>query len=136
MTNVKFANGKIIKAIPFGGTALFQGMERNTLEFKIDEDAITYEELLSLYKNSCALSEIEIVETQDDQITAQSVHLNYSIPMELALSDYNEDKRLWRMKIAQKSSLELAQEKQAIDIDDMQLGLIELATLIGGDSNG
>lgn len=136
MTNIKFANGKSIEAIPFGGKSLFQGVERNTLEFKIAEETITYDELLTLYKDASALSEIEVVETQDDQIIARSVHLNYNIPMELALSDYNEDKRIWRMKIAQKSLLELEQEKQAVDINDTQLALIELANLIGGDNNG
>lgn len=136
MTKVEFANGKVFEAIPFGGKALFQGVERNTLEFKIAEDAITYDELLALYKDTAALSEIEVVESQEGNIVAQSVHLNYSIPMELALSDYNEDKRIWRMKIAQKSLLELEQEKQAVDINDTQLALIELANLIGGDNNG
>lgn len=133
MTTIKFANGKTIEAVPFGGRTLFQGIERNTLEFKIDEDKITYDELLALYKDTLSLSQIEVIETQDDNVTAQSVHLNYTVPMELALSDYNEDKRLWRMKVAQKSSLELEQEKQANDINDAQMALIELATLIGGD---
>ena len=136
MTNVKFANGKCIEATPFGGKILFQGVERNTLEFKIAEDAIAYDELLALYKDTAALSEIEVVENQEGKIVAQSVHLNYSIPMELALSDYKEDKRIWRMKVAQKSALELEQEKQAVDINDTQLALIELSNLIGGDNNG
>ena len=52
------------------------------------------------------------------------------------MSDYNEDKRIWRMKVAQKSALELEQEKQAVDINDTQLALIELSNLIGGDNNG
>lgn len=41
------------------------------------------------------------------------------------------------MKLAQKSALEIEQEKQAQDMDDVNAALCELAALIdGGESNG
>ena len=40
------------------------------------------------------------------------------------------------MKLAQKSTLEIEQEKQAADINDTQMALIELAGMIGGEDNG
>ena len=109
---VTFANEKSIETIAvIGGTTQFQN----------------FEELRAIYTDSKALSEIEV----NDGNGGQSLQLDFTLPMELSLKDIDGE-QLWCMKLAQRSALEIAQEKQAASINDTQLALIELAGMIGG----
>lgn len=145
MSKVKFKNGiELITIAVYGSTMTFQNANRDTLEFRIAEDKTNFEQLKALYTDSEALSEIEITEIvkyideegNEVEKEEKSYHLHYTISVELGLKQIN-GAPLWCMKVAQKSELELAQAKQAADINDTQLALIELAELIsGGDING
>lgn len=142
---VKFANGKQVETIAVIGSKMtFQNANRDTLEIRIAAENATFGELKELYTDSAALSEIEVTEKgivqnengeDEEKITAQSLQLNYTIPVELALREIN-GAETWCMKIAQKSAIEIAQEQQAADINDTQMALIELAGMIGGENNG
>ena len=139
---VKFANGKQIETIAvYGNKMTFQNALRGTLEIQIATENADFDELKELYTDSAALSKIEITETatvqnengeSEEKVTAQSLQLNFTLPVELALREI-DGVQTWCMKLAQKSEIELAQERQAEAINDTQLGLIELAAMIGGE---
>ncbi len=61
----------------------------------------------------------------------QSVHLNYTLPVELKLTTI-DSVDMYCMKLAQMSALEIAQAKQADDIAVNEAALIELAEMIAG----
>lgn len=106
----------------------FQNANRDTLELRIAEEAASFDELKAVYGDEGALSEIEISDGAE-----RSLHLNYTLPVELGLKQIG-GASVWCVKLAQKSALEIAQAKQAADINDTQLALIELAGMIGGES--
>lgn len=137
---VTFANGlnfetTVIYAVP----ADFQGAKRDTLDIAISADKITLDEAKAIWQNADATSEITITyeELVDEKtVTKTGVHINYTLPMALTLDMLN-DKQVVHIKLAQKSALELTQEKQAQDMDDVNAALCELAELIaGGEDNG
>lgn len=147
-TQIIFANGVTMETgfAPFGGNTTYQSAYRRTLELRFPSSDISYEEIKALYTNTEATSEISVTEygtqIQEDPdnsgetievevITGQSLHLNYTLPMELTLKTV-DGTELWCMKMAQKSAIEIAQEQQAADINDTQLALIELAGMIEG----
>lgn len=124
---ITFANGQTLETIAvYGGTVEYQNARRSCLEIVCAADVLTLEEAKALYKDSAATSEIT-VET-DGEI---SVQLNFTLPVELKLTE-QDGTEVIRMKLAQKSALEIAQEKQAADINDTQMALIELADMISG----
>lgn len=61
-----------------------------------------------------------------------SVHLNYTMPVELKANLLN-DVDVVRIKLAQKSDLEIAQEKQATDIAACEAAIIDIGELLGGE---
>lgn len=129
---VTFANGKTIETIAvIGGGTQFQSAVRETLEIRAAHDEMSFEELKALYTDSEALSAIEV----NDGSGGQSLQLDFTLPVELSLKDVDGE-QLWCMKLAQKSALEIEQEKQAAEINDTQLALIELAGMMGGEQNG
>mgnify|MGYP004674881839 FL=1 len=137
---VTFANGlnfetTVIYAVP----ADFQGAKRDTLDIAIRADKITLDEAKAIWQNSNATSEITITyeELVDEKtVTKTGVHINYTLPMALTLDVLNGE-QIVHIKLAQKSALELTQEKQAQDMDDVNAALCELAELIaGGEDNG
>ena len=137
---VTFANGlnfetTVIYAVP----ADFQGAKRDTLNIAIPANKITLDEAKTIWQNADATSEITITyeELVDGKtVTKTGVHINYTLPMALTLDMLN-DKQVVHIKLAQKSALELTQEKQAQDMDDVNAALCELAELIaGGEDNG
>lgn len=134
MGTIKFKNGKQFETIAvYGGGMTYQNANRDTLEIRVAAENATFDELKAIYTSAGALSEIEITDTAGENGEAvQSLHLNYSIPVELALREA-DGAQTWCMKIAQKSALEIAQEQQAADINDTQLALIELAGMMGGE---
>ena len=114
---VTFANRKSIETIAvIGGTTQFQNAQRATIEIRAARDETNFEELRAIYTDSNG---------------GQSLQLDFTLPMELSLKDIDGE-QLWCMKLAQRSALEIAQEKQAASINDTQLALIELAGMIGG----
>ena len=139
---VKFANGKQVETTAvYGGKMTFQNANRETLELRIAVENADFDELKELYTDSAALSEIEITETgivqnengeNEEKIITQSLQLNFTLPVELALRE-TDGAQTWCVKLAQKSEIEIAQERQAEAINDTQLGLIELAAMIGGE---
>lgn len=58
----------------------------------------------------------------------QSVHLNYTIPVELKLTTI-DDNEVYCMKLAQMSNIEIVQTQQATDITNIEAALIELAEM-------
>ena len=137
---VTFANGlnfetTVIYAVP----ADFQCAKRDTLDIAIPADKITLDEAKAIWQNSNATSEITITyeELVDEKtVTKTGVHINYTLPMALTLDVLNGE-RVVHIKLAQKSAMELTQEKQAQDMDDVNAALCELAELIaGGEDNG
>ena len=65
-----------------------------------------------------------------------AVHLNFTIPMALTLDTYNGVECV-HIRLAQMSALEIAQAKQAQDMDDVNAALCELAELVaGGEDDG
>lgn len=145
MSKVKFKNGKELETIAvYGGGMTFQNANRDTLEFRVAADKAEFDELKAVYTNAEALSEIEVKDITEapsengnaEAAEVSSLHLNYTLPVELGLKQIGGES-VWCMKLAQKSALEIAQDKQAADINDTQLALMELADLIsGGDENG
>lgn len=130
---VTFSNGKSFDTVRImGGSETYQGQQRRTLAISIAADLITLEEAKALYKDADALSEIT-TET-DGEI---GVQLNYTIPVELKQHTLRptEDSTIEviTLKVAQKSALELAQEKQATDIAACEAAIIDIGELLGGE---
>ncbi len=134
---IKFANGESYETIRIlGGSETYQGQQRRTLAISIDASIITLEGAKALYKNEAALSEITIESSGEI-----NVQLNFTLPVELTLTKIQTGEETMTevitIKLAQKSAMEIAQERQAADINDTQMALIELADLIaGGEING
>lgn len=149
---ITFANGKSYETIRImGGWDNYQGQQRETLAISIDHDLISLDEAKELYKNPDTLSEItittkytveEVVDGEKKEVekTETNIQPNFTIPVELTLSELETDvgqmTEVVTIKVAQKSILEIEQEKQAADINDTQLALIEIASMIGGENNG
>ena len=60
------------------------------------------------------------------------MHLNFSLPIELTLKNV-DGTDLWCAKMAQKSAVEIAQEKQATDIAACEAAIIDIGELLGGE---
>ena len=129
---VTFNNGKQIETVAvYGGTETFQSAQRKTLEIVVSAELLTLDDAKAIWQDSGATSEMTI---ESDGQT--SVQLDFTLPVSLTLNTLN-DTPVVRMKLAQKSALEIEQEKQAQDMDDVNAALCELAALIdGGESNG
>lgn len=147
---ITFANGKSYEQVSvFGAVQSFQGQLRNTLALKFLATAITLAEATELYKDEDALKEISITETYNEpgldseghtvyiERTRGSVQLNFTLPVELTLStdkiSPTESAEIVTIKLAQKSALELAQERQAVDIAACEAAIIDIGTLLGGE---
>ena len=145
---VKFANGTTLDTIAvYGGNMQYQDAQRKTMEIVCEADVVTLEAAKALWSDPNATKEITITETVTQPVTVnaesgemvvsnqtstvQSVHLNFTLPVELKLMAL-DGKDVVRIKLAQKSALEIAQEQQAADINDTQLALIELADIVAG----
>ena len=144
---ITFANSKSYEQVSvLGAVQSFQGQLRNTLSMKFRSTDITLSEATELYKDADALKEISIEENYTEngtdidgnsveiERTRSSVQLNFTLPVELTLSTEKispqESAEIITIKVAQKSALEIAQERQAVDIQDTQVALMELAELV------
>ena len=133
MTNITFKNGEqfAVKAV-WSKTSSFQGADRKTLEIRFVNDENLFEKLKSVYSNAETLAEIYVKETNEKgEVLTSSYHTDDTLGMELGLKSI-EDEQQWIMKLAQKTVLEIMQEKQALDIEDTQVALMELAEMIAG----
>lgn len=133
---VTFKNGSSYNEIAvYGAKETFQDAQRDTLDIVLSAEDITLDEAKKLWQNADATSEITI-DYSDEETTKSSVHINYTLPMALILDTLN-GVEVVHIKLAQKSQLELTQEKQAQDMDDVNAALCELAEIIaGGENNG
>ena len=129
---VTFKDGKKVETVAvYGGTETFQAAQRKTLEIVVSAELLTLDEAKAIWQDSGATSEMTI---ESDGQT--SVQLDFTLPVSLTINSLN-GAEVVRMKLAQKSALEIEQEKQAHDMDDVNAALCELAELIaGGESNG
>ena len=147
---ITFANGKSYEQVSaLGAVQTFQGQLRNTLAMKFRSADITLAEATELYKDAEALKEINIVENYTEmgtdsegnsveiERTRSSVQLNFTLPVELTLSTEKisptESAEVVTIKVAQKSALEIAQERQAVDIAACEAAIIDIGTLLGGE---
>lgn len=146
---ITFANGKSYEQVSvLGAVQSFQGQLRNTLAMKFRSAAITLAEATELYKNSAALKEISILETctetdsdgTETEKRRSSVQLNFTLPVELTLSEERitpqESAEIITIKVAQMSALEIMLEKHSADISALDDAVLEIGELLGGDSNG
>lgn len=148
-TQITFANGTTIETgfAPIGGTTTFQSAYRKTLELRFPANVISFEEIKVLYTDATAMSEITVTEwgkqeqvdpenpeqtIEVDVVVGQSLHLNFSLPIELTLKNV-DGTDLWCAKMAQKSALELAQAQQAGDIAALDAAVMEIGELLGGE---
>lgn len=133
---ITFKNGSSYNEVAiYGAKTTYQSAERDTLDIVLSAEDITLDEAKKLWQNADATSEITI-DYSDEETTKSSVHINYTLPMVLTLDTLN-GRQVVHIKLAQKSALELTQEKQAQDIDDVNAALCELAEIAaGGENNG
>nr|DAY82469.1 MAG TPA: hypothetical protein [Caudoviricetes sp.] len=124
---ITFNDGKQLNTIAvYGGTETYQSAQRKTLEFVVAADELTLDEAKAIWQGSNATSEITVEDNGES-----SVQLNFTLPVSLTLSQM-DGVDVIRMKLAQKSALELMQEKQAQDMDDVNAALCELAEIVAG----
>lgn len=124
---ITFANGQTLETIAvYGGSMQFQNAQRKTLELVASADILSLETAKVIWQNSAATAEMTITDGEE-----KSVHLNYTIPVELRANTL-DGAEVVRIKLAQKSALELMQEQQAQDIEDANAALCELAEIVAG----
>ena len=125
---VTFANGRQLETIAvYGSSMSFQNAQRRTLELVVSADKITLDEAKSIWKDAEMTTEITITDGNET-----SVHLNYTLPVELKANSL-DGVDVVRIKLAQKSDLEIAQEKQATDIAACEAAIIDIGELLGGE---
>ena len=130
---ITFTNGQSFDTIRIiGAKRNYQGMERDTLEIAIPSSDITLEEAKKLWKEPELTKELAVTY---DGVT--SYLLNYSLPIELIVQTLKvsetETVEVVVLKLAQKSELEIAQEKQATDIAACEAAIIDIGELLGGE---
>ena len=133
MTTITFKNGEqfTVKAV-WSKTSSFQGADRKTLEIRFVNEENLFEKLKSVYSNAETLSEIYVKETNEEgEVLASSYHTDYTLGVELGLKSI-EDEQQWLMQLAQQTVLDTMQEQQALDIEDTQVAIMELAEMIAG----
>lgn len=129
---VTFKNGKQIETISvLGSSETFQAAQRKTLEFIISADELTFGEAKAIWKDSALTAEITV-----EHGGASSVQLDFTLPVALILSVL-DGQEVIRMKLAQKSALEIMQEKHSADITALDEAILEIGELLGGgEGNG
>ena len=126
-----FKNGKQLETTAvYGGTETYQSAQRKTLELVVLADELTLDEAKAIWQDSAATAEI-IVEDNGES----SVQLNFTLPVSLTLSQM-DGADVIRMKLAQKSTLEIMQEQHGEDISALDAAILEIGELLGGEDNG
>lgn len=125
---VTFKDGKQVETVAvYGGMETFQSAQRKTLELVVSTENLTLDNAKTIWKNSEATSEMTI-----ESEGQTSVQLNFTLPVSLTLNQL-DGVDVIRMKLAQKSALEIAQEKQATDIAACEAAIIDIGELLGGE---
>lgn len=126
---VTFNDGKQVNTVAvYGGTETFQAAQRKTLEIVVSAELLTLDEAKAIWQDSGATSEMTI-----ESEGQTSVQLNFTLPVSLILNQLDGIDVI-RIKLAQKSALEIMQEKQADELAITQMAILELAA--GGETNG
>lgn len=132
---VIFSNCESYKTVRIlGGSETYQGQHRKTLEIDFDSAAIALDKAKSLFTDPDIWNEIT-VETDGET----SIQLNFSLPLELILTtkrkwlNIDSNDELIVLRMAQKSALEIAQEKQATDIAACEAAIVDIGELLGGE---
>ena len=125
---VTFANGRQLETIAvYGSSMSFQNAQRSTLELVVSADKITLDEAKSIWKDATLTAEITVTDGNET-----SVHLNYTLPVELKANSL-DGVDVVRIKLAQKSDIEIVQKKQATDIAACEAAIIDIGELLGGE---
>lgn len=131
VTLVTFNNGKQLDTIAvYGGTETYQSAQRKTLQLVVSADELTLDEAKAIWQDSNATSEITVEDNGES-----SVQLNFTLPVSLTLSQM-DGAGVIRMKLAQKSTLEIMQERHGEDISALDAAILEIGELLGGEDNG
>ncbi len=126
-----FKNGKQLETTAvYGGTETYQSAQRKTLELVVSADELTLDEAKAIWQDSNATSEITVEDNGES-----SVQLNFTLPVSLTLSQM-DGAGVIRMKLAQKSALEIMQERHGEDISALDAAILEIGELLGGEDNG
>ncbi len=128
---VTFNDGRQLETTAvYGGTETYQSAQRKTLELMIPADALTLDEAKAIWQDSAATAEITVEDNGES-----SVQLNFTLPVSLTLSQM-DGADVIRMKLAQKSTLEIMQERHGEDISALDAAILEIGELLGGEDNG
>lgn len=114
----------------YGGTETYQSAQRKTLELVVLADELTLDEAKAIWQDSAATAEITVEDNGES-----SVQLNFTLPVSLTLSQM-DGADVIRMKLAQKSTLEIMQEQHGEDISALDAAILEIGELLGGEDNG
>lgn len=126
-----FKNGKQLETTAvYGGTETYQSAQRKTLELVVAAGELTLDEAKAIWQDSNATSEITVEDNGES-----SVQLNFTLPVSLTLSQM-DGADVIRMKLAQKSTLEIMQERHGEDISALDAAILEIGELLGGEDNG
>lgn len=126
-----FKNGKQLETTAvYGGTETYQSAQRKTLELVVSADELTLDEAKAIWQDSAATAEITVEDNGES-----SVQLNFTLPVSLTLSQM-DGAGVIRMKLAQKSALEIIQERHGEDISALDAAILEIGELLGGEDNG
>ena len=116
--SVTFADGTVVQCAKsaFCGTMEHQGMKRKYLEMYFNSEDIALSELKSIYTNpnltSCITTKF-INDVGGTEQTSEHVHINMTIPVSLGYNTQTDGTELITMRLAQRSDMELMQERQA-----------------------
>ena len=125
---VTFNDGKQLETTAvYGGTETYQSAQRKTLELVVSADELTLDEAKAIWQDSNATSEITVEDNGES-----SVQLNFTLPVSLTLSQM-DGADVIRMKLAQKSTLEIMQERHGEDISALDAAILEIGELLGGE---
>lgn len=137
---ITFKDGKSYDVVAvYGDKEIYQASKRDTLDIVIPADKITLDEAKELWQSTSATSEITIdysAVEDGKSVTKTGVHVNYTLPMALTLEEL-DGAQCVHIKLAQKSALEIMQEKNSADISALDEAILEIGELLGGgDGNG
>ncbi len=128
---VTFNDGRQLETTAvYGGTETYQSAQRKTLELVVSADELTLDEAKAIWQDSAATAEITVEDNGES-----SVQLNFTLPVSLTLSQM-DGADVIRMKLAQKSTLEIMQERHGEDISALDAAILEIGELLGGEDNG
>ena len=114
---VTFADGTVVQCAKsaYCGTMDHQGQRRKFLEMYFSTEDIALSELKNIYTNPDMTSSITTKFIEDvggTEQTSENIHINMTLPVSLGYSTQTDGTELITMRLAQKSDMELMQERQ------------------------